>query len=44
MNDYNQINADIGSCDANIKNCENAIEKYAKSSSKNSTGRKRYGC
>ena len=36
MDDYNQINADIGSCDANIKNCENAIEKYAKSSSKNS--------
>lgn len=35
LEDYNQINADIGSCDANIRNCESAIEKYAKSSSKN---------
>lgn len=36
MDDYKQFNADIGGCDYNIKNCENAIEKYAKSSSKNS--------
>lgn len=36
FDDSKQINAEIGSCDENIRNCERAIEKYAKSSSKNS--------
>lgn len=36
LDDYNQIISEIGSYDANIRNCVNAIEKYAKSSSKNS--------
>lgn len=33
--DYEQASQHIGSCKENIKNCENAIEKYAKSSKKN---------
>lgn len=36
LGDYNQITGKIGSYDENIRNCENAIEKFAKSSSKNS--------
>lgn len=36
LDDYNQINAEIGNCDGHIKDCERSIEKYAKSSSKNS--------
>ena len=35
MNDCNQVRDNISKCDANIKNCEIALEKYAKNSSKN---------
>lgn len=35
QSDYNAANQQIGQCKANIKNCEDAIEKYAKSSKKN---------
>ena len=34
--DYDQALSDIGGCQTNIKNCEDAIVKYAKSNSKNS--------
>lgn len=40
LNDYNQINANIGSYNAHINNCEKIIEKYARSSSKNSKVKK----
>lgn len=33
--DYDACVASIGGCDTNIKNCESAIDKYAKSSTKN---------
>lgn len=33
--DYDSCTLKIGGCDSNIKNCELAIDKYAKSSSKN---------
>ncbi|SCP97770.1 AAA family ATPase [Anaerobium acetethylicum] len=33
--DYDSLVASIGGCDTNIKNCEMAIDKYAKSSTKN---------
>jgi len=33
--DYDSYVANIGGCDTNIKNCESAIDKYAKSSTKN---------
>lgn len=35
QSDLNQINANIGRCKDNIRNCESAIDKYAKSSTKN---------
>ncbi|MEI7884705.1 MAG: AAA family ATPase [Clostridia bacterium] len=34
--DYETCVASIGGCDTNIKNCESAIDKYAKSSTRNS--------
>lgn len=33
--DYDTCVSSIGGCDTNIKNCESAIDKYAKSSTKN---------